>query len=134
MDCTHGCIARKLRLMCACLARLGGTALLLTGLVANCRADSALQPGSAAGAGIGASAHLDIRVVVLPSLALSMQAAGWRAQGNSGALTLQRGTADAADASRLGASLQVSPRRRAIDTSMPVTTVAGGNLITVASP
>jgi len=124
MDRTHCCIARKPQPASArttCCAGLASAALLLLALATHCRADSAQQHGARAGTGVSASAHLDFRVVVLPSVALSMQANGWGAQGNSGVLTVQRSVAKAPD-SRL-------PRA-----SVPMPTVAGGELITIAAP
>ena len=133
MNCTRHCTAHGSPLRRVAVDAWGVVVLTLGGFAAQCHAESTQQQGLAAGAALSASAHIDIRVIVLPTLALSTQAAGWRIQGNSGALTLQRSAAGAADGQAPGASLQVSPRRRTTDTTVSLG-AAGSELVTVASP
>ncbi len=124
MICTHLRIARKARSIRLCIGAcvtLGVAALLLSTLATDCGAESVRHQGVPAGGRVSSSAHLDFRIVVLPSMALSVQSTGWRAQGNSCATTLQRGATSAADGRLPG---------RAV----PLPATADGELITIAAP
>jgi hypothetical protein len=124
MNCTHGNFARKPRRMSLYLgvcAVLGGTALVLLALATSGHAESTRRQGSPAGSAVNASARLDFRVVVRPSIELTMQAKGWRAQGNSGALTIQRSTVRPMDGRLPGAGVQLP-------------TTIDGEQITIAAP
>jgi len=113
---------------------LGSATLALAVSAADCRAESMQQQGLPAVPRLGATAHLDFRVIVLPTLALSMQAQGWRVQGNSGALTLQTGAAGTADGGAPGTSVRLGARRRATDASVQATNAASGDVVTIAAP
>jgi hypothetical protein len=105
----------------------GVVALLLLGATAPaCRAESALQSASLRHGLIAASAQIDFRITVLPSLSLATQASGVRIQGNSGVLTLQR---DAPSA-----STQLRPSHRVVNTELRASALGAGERITVASP
>ena len=136
MNREHRCTTRRLRLSIGHRVLLGAAPLLLAAALAPmaCRADSTLQSASPTGGPVTASAHLDFRVTILPSLALSTQAGSVRIQGNSGALTLQRDTSDAWDGRAPNGSAQLRPRRQVIDAAMHPSAFAGSDLITIASP
>jgi len=107
--------------------------LLAAALVKPCRAESTFASASPGGGPLTATAHLDFRVIVQPSLGLSTQASGVRIQGNSGVLTVQRGTSDAWDGQAPTSSAQLQPRARVVDRLLQ-TPASAGDLITVASP
>ena len=135
MDRRHRCTTRRPRPTIGRLALFGAAPLLLAvALVPPCRADSTLLTASPTSGPLTASAHLDFRVTVLPSLALSTQATGVRIQGNSGVLTVQRSPSDAWDGRAPTGSAQLRPRHQVIDTSMHTSDFAGSDLITIASP
>ena len=135
MDRTHRCIDRSPRDRLIQHIGIGATALLLgLALAPACRADSSLQSGPPGGGALSASAHLDFRVTVLPTLSMSTLANGVRIQANSGVLTLQRDSIGAGDGRAPTTSTQLQPRRRVVDTSMRSTAFAAGDLITIASP
>jgi hypothetical protein len=114
---------------------LGAAPLLLAiALISPCHADSSLQAASATGGPLTASAHLDFRVTVLPSLALAARGSTVLIQGNSGVLTLQRSETENSDGMAPSASTQLLPRHQVIDTSMQASAFAGTKLLTVASP
>ena len=108
--------------------------LLGASLAQPCRADSTLQAGAPNSGPLAGTAHLDFRITVLPSLALSTQGPGVRIQGNSGVLTLQRSRTDAPDGRTPTSSTQLSPRHQVVDTAMHASNVEGGSLVTIASP
>ncbi len=113
----------------------GGAALLLAAALAPpCRADSTLSSSATGGGPLTASAHLDFRITVLPTLGLAMQASGVRIQGNSGVLTLQRDAVDAWDGRAPATSAQLRPHRQVVDTSVRGPSASSAELITVASP
>ena len=113
----------------------GAAALfVLTTLVQPCRAQATLQGAPGASGAATASARLDFRITVLPSLSLSTQATGVRAQGNSGVLTLQHSRTDADDGRAPIGSSQLAPRRQVVDAAERSSRADGVNLITVASP
>ena len=135
MDRTHRCINRPPWDRPVRRAGIGAAALLLgMALAPACRADSSLQSGPPGGGALSASAHLDFRVTVLPSLSMSTLASGVRIQANSGVLTLQRGEMRAGDGRAPAASAQLQPHRQVVDTSMRTTAFAAGDLVTIASP
>jgi hypothetical protein len=108
--------------------------LLAAALVPTCYADSTLQTAAAGHGPITASAHLDFRITVLPSLALSTHGSGVRIQANGGTLTMQRDARDAWDGRAPMASAQLQPRHRVIDTGIPASVSDRGDLVTIASP
>ncbi|MDE2629047.1 MAG: hypothetical protein KGL99_18015 [Burkholderiales bacterium] len=135
MDRTHRCINRPTHDRLARRAGVRAAALLLgLALAPVCRADSSLQSGAPGGAALSASAHLDFRVTVLPSLSMSTLASVVRIRANSGALTLQRDQIGAADGPVRATSAQLQPHRQVVDTSMRSTAFAAGDRITIASP
>jgi hypothetical protein len=137
MDRTHRCYTRRLGASAVRRVRIGAAALLLgMALAPTCRADSSLQSAAPGGGPLSASAHLDFRVTVLASLALSAQASGVRVQGNSGVLTLQRGasTSDGGDGRAPVTSVQLQPHRQVVDTALGTPGFARGDLVTIASP
>ena len=135
MDRTHRCINRPPWDRPVRRAGIGAAALLLgMALAPACRADSSLQSGPPGGGALSASAHLDFRVTVLPSLSMSTLASGVRIQANSGVLTLQRGEMRAGDDRAPATSAQLQPHRQVVDTSMRTTAFAAGDLVTIASP
>lgn len=135
MDRTHRCINRPPWDRPVRRAGIGAAALLLgMALAPACRADSSLQSGPPGGGALSASAHLDFRVTVLPSLSMSTLASGVRIQANSGVLTLQRGEMRAGDGRAPATSAQLQPHRQVVDTSMRTTAFAAGDLVTIASP
>ncbi len=135
MDRTHRCINRSPRDRLSRRAGIGATALLVgLALAPACQADSSLQSGPAGGGALSASAHLDFRVTVLSSLAMSTLAGGVRIQANSGVLTLQRSAMGTGDGRAPTTSTQLQPHRQVVDTSMRTLAYAAGDLITIASP
>ena len=111
-------------------------AVLLIGAAAasTCRADAQLQSAPPGRGPLSASAHLDFRVTVLPSLALSMQAQGAQIRGNAGVLTVQHSRAALIDGSAPNSSVQLRPRNLVIDAALPRATSHGSDLVTIASP
>lgn len=109
-------------------------AVLLIGAAAasTCRAES--QARSAGQGPMSASAHIDFRVTVLPSLALSMRAQGAQVRGNTGVLTLQSSRSGVDDGVTPGSSQQLRPRNLVIDTALPRSAVGTGDVVTIASP
>jgi len=100
-----------------CIVRL----LLALSLVPAAHAGSTLQAAASTGGPVTASAQLNFRITVEPTLALSTRGTGMRIQGNSGVLTLQRGP---------DAGVQLHPRHGVVDTSIG----APNGLVTIASP
>ena len=113
----------------------GAAALALAfGFVPMGRTDSSLQSAPSGSGPISASAHLDFRITVLPTLALSMQPAGVRVQGSGSVLTVQSNADPAWDGRAPQSSIQLRPQRRMIDASIPVSQFSSGALITIAAP
>lgn len=108
---------------------LAAPMLIALAMALPCRADSTLHVTASGRGPLSASAHVDFRITVLPSLGLSAQAGGMRVQGNSGVMTLQRGPREAGGV--LTASTQLQPKRQVVDTEL---LAAGNELITIASP
>lgn len=134
MDRMHRCTCRHSRLPRRTLTLLAAAPLLLAAaFVKPCRAESTLASASPGAGPLTATAHLDFRVIVLPSMGLSTQASGVRIQGNSGAMTVQHGTSAVWDGQAPASSAQLQPHQRVIDRLLP-TPAAGGDLITIASP
>ena len=134
MDRAQCCHFNSTRLARLPALRFGGVLLLGLALHSVPRAESTLHPAASGGGPISASAHLDFRVTVLPSLALSAQPEGVRIQANSGVLTLQRDARGAWDGRAPTGSVQLRPRHQVIDTSVQTSAFAAGELITIASP
>lgn len=109
-------------------------ALCLLGAAAasTCRAES--QVRSTSQGPMSASAHVDFRVTVRASLALSMRAQGAQVRGNTGVLTLQSSRSGVDDGATPGSSQQLRPRNLVIDTAMPRSAVEAGDVVTIASP
>ncbi len=106
--------------------------MLLFGFLPAGRTDSALKT---AGAGpVSASAHLDFRITILPSLALSMHAQGLRVQGSGTALTLQSNASLAWDGRAPIRSVPLRPQRQVIDTLIPAGEFNRAGLVTIAAP
>ncbi len=135
MDCKTGIDdgQRRLRLV-RTAARAALLLLIGAALAMHARADSQLQTAPPAGRALAATAHLDFRVTVLPSLALSMQPGGLRVQGNGGALTVQRSLRDAPDGSAPSSHALLRPRHQVIDSALPQSGLRGAELVTIASP
>lgn len=108
--------------------------LIGAALASPARADSQLQSAPATGRAPAATAHLDFRVTVLPSLSLSMQSSGLRVQGTGGALTVQRSLRDAPDGSAPRSHALLRPRHQVIDSALPQSGLRGAELVTIASP
>jgi hypothetical protein len=135
MDRTHRCTLRRPLPAIRASMTLGAVPLLLAAAFApTCYAESTLQTAAPGNGPITASAHLDFRITVLPSLALSTHANGVRIQANGGVLTLQRDARDAWDGRAPMASAQVQPRHRVIDAALPASAPDRGDLVTIASP
>ena len=119
----------------ACDLRIA-LALLLIGAAAapTCRADSQVRSAPASRGPLSASAHVDFRVTVLPSLALSMQAQGAQVRGNTGVLTIQSSRSDVDDGAAPSSSLQLRPRNLVIDTALPRGAILASDIVTIASP
>ena len=119
----------------ACDLRIA-LALLLIGAAAapTCRADSQVRSAPASRGPLSASAHVDFRVTVLPSLALSMQAQGAQVRGNAGVLTIQSSRSDVDDGAAPSSSLQLRPRNLVIDTALPRGAILASDIVTIASP
>lgn len=117
---------------CAQLRTAAAVFLIGIAAASTCRAES--QARSASQGPISASAHVDFRVTVRPSLALSMRAQGAQVRGNAGVLTLQSSRSGGDDGVTPGSSQQLRPRNFVIDTAMPRSAVEVGDLVTVASP
>jgi hypothetical protein len=115
---------------CTALAVL----LLGTAAALACRADSQLQTGPAGRGTLSASAHLDFRVTVLPSVTLSMQPQGARVTGNAGVLTVQHSRAELVDGAMPSSSVQLRPQFLVIDAALPRAAQSGSDLVTIASP
>lgn len=116
-------------------ARRGAAALaLLVGFLPAGRTDSTFKTAPAGGAPVSASAHLDFRITVLPSLGLALSAQGLRVQGSGGALTVQGNTGSAWDGSAPSRSVQLRAPRQLIDTTIPTSQFGANALITIASP
>lgn len=134
MDRTQRCRVHSMQPTVVTAMRLAAVLLLAAALHSVSRAESTLQTAAPGSGAISASAHLDFRVTVLPSLALSAQPSGVRIQANGGVLTLQRDARGAWDGRAPTGSEQLRPRHRVIDTSMHTSVFAGSELITIASP
>ena len=135
MDRTHrfniySSPSRQARRMKRCAAGLA----LAFGFLPLGRTDSAFKSAPSGSGPISATAHLDFRVTVLPTLALSMQPLGLRVQGSSGVLTVQSNLNQAWDGRAPDSSIQLRPQRRVIDASIPVSQFSSGALITIAAP
>lgn len=111
-------------------------ALLMIGAAAAsiCRADSEVRSAPVSRGPLSASAHVDFRVTVLPSLALSMQAQGAQVRGNAGVLTVQSSRSDTDDGAAPSSSRQLRPRNLVIDTALPRAAILANDVVTVASP
>lgn len=134
MKCLRVCIDHCLRCPGAGRSALSCAAFALAGLAAPCGAESVQLQGLPTDSRLSATAHVDFRVVVLPTLALSIQAQGWRVQGNSGMLTLQTDAAATTDGTTPGTSMRLGARRRAIDATLQATSASSGNIVTIAAP
>ena len=111
-------------------------AVLLIGAAAasTCRADSQVRSTPASRGPLSASAHLDFRVTVLPSLALSMQAQGAQVRGNAGVLTVQSSRSEVDGGAAPSSSLQLRPRNLVVDTALPRSSIFANGVVTIASP
>lgn len=98
------------------------------------RTDSTFRTAPAGGGPVSASAHLDFRITILPSMGLALSAQGMRVQGSGGALTLQGSPASAWDGLAPNRSLQLRAPRQFIDTTIPSGQFGANALITIASP
>jgi hypothetical protein len=107
---------------------------LLVGFLPAGRTDSTFRTAPASGGPVSASAHLDFRITILPSLGLAMSAQGMRVQASGGALTLQGNTASAWDGTAPSRSVQLRAPRQSIDTLIPTSQFGSAGLITIASP
>ncbi|MEQ1803895.1 MAG: hypothetical protein ABL900_00810 [Burkholderiaceae bacterium] len=106
--------------------------MLLFGFLPAGRTDSSLKT---AGAGpVSASAHLDFRITILPSLGLSMHSHGLRVQGSGTPLTLQSNAGLAWDGRAPMRSVALRPQRQVIDTSIPAGEFHSAGLVTIAAP
>lgn len=83
---------------------------------------------------LSASAHIDFRITILPSLALSLQPQALHVQGTGGVLTLQSSSALAWDGRAPTRSVQLRPRQQVVDTSIPAAQFGSAALITIAAP
>jgi hypothetical protein len=113
--------ARSVRVYVNACAMLGGTVLMLVVLATSGHAESALRQSSSSRAKLSASANLDIRVTVQPSMGLTTQGNDLRVRGNCGALNIQRGTVRLATSGPPDAGAKLPA---AID----------GEMITIAAP
>ena len=133
MDRTRRCTTQSMPSKRTLVLYAAAPLLLAAALVKPCRAESTFASASPGGGPLTATAHLDFRVIVLPSLGLSTQASGVRIQGNSGVLTVQRGPSEAWDGQAPASSAQLQLRARVVDRLLQ-TPASAGDLITVASP
>ncbi len=113
------------------LRRAAATALLFSFFPAG-HTDSTFK--TAPGGPLSASAHLDFRITIPPSLALSMQGQGLHVQGNGGVLTLQSNSALVWDGRAPNRSVQLRPRQQVIDVAIPAAQFGSAALITIAAP
>lgn len=111
-------------------------ALLLVGAASasTCRADSQVRSTPASDGPLSASAHIDFRVTVLPSLSLSMQAQGAQVRSNAGVLIIHGSRRDTDDGAAPSTSLQLRPRNLVIDTALPRGVILANDVVTIASP
>lgn len=115
--------------------RMALTVLLIGAAAAStCRADSQLRSGPAGGVPLNASAHVDIRVTVLASLALTIQPQGALVRGNAGVLTLQSSPGGVDDGAAPSSSQQLRPRNLVIDTALARGVILAGDFVTIAAP
>jgi hypothetical protein len=114
--------------------RLTLGSLLLFGLLPAGHSDSTFKTAPAGAGPLSATAHLDFRVTILPSLGLALQGQGLRVQGNSGPLTLQSNNASSWDGRAPSSSVQLRPRLQVIDAAIPAAQFNNGALITLAAP
>lgn len=124
--------ARVLALACEQLRRAAGMLLISAAAASTCRAET--QVRSASQGPMSASAHVDFRVTVRPSLALSMWPQGALVRGNAGVLTLQSSRSGVDDGATPGSSQQLRPRNLVIERTMSRSAVEAGDLVTIASP
>lgn len=134
MDRAQRCHTASTRTPRVTASRFGAVLVLAAVLPSGSRAESALQTAAPGGRAVSASAHLDFRITVLPSLGMSVLPNGVHLQANSGALTLQHDAGGAWDGRPPTGSLQLRPRNQVTDTSLQASAFAGGELITIASP
>lgn len=135
MDCTLRWADRRAQRRAHQFARRSAAAVLFGGvLLTSSHADSTLRASTANAGPLTASAHLNFRITVLPSLALSSAGPALRAQGNSGVLTLQRSQLDESDGRAPVGSAQLRPHRQVVDVMLRTSSFGGSNLITIASP
>lgn len=107
---------------------------LLVGFLPVGRTDSTFRTAPAGGGPVSASAHLDFRITILPSLGLALSAQGLRVQASGGSLTLQGNAASAWDGTAPSRSVQLRAPRQPIDTLIPASQFGSAGLITIASP
>ncbi len=107
---------------------------LCIGCLPVARTDSTFKTAPAGGGPVSASAHLDFRITILPSLGLALSPQGLRVQGSGGALTLQANAGAAWDGTAPSRSVQLRAPRQLIDTTIPTGQFSGSALITIASP
>lgn len=111
-----------------------GSLLLSLALMHPSHAESTVQAGTAAGAAVSASAHLNFRVTVLPSLTMSMLGSAVHVQGNAGALVLQHEQRNDWDGRAPASSWQLRQHHQVIDTVLSNTSSVGSTLVTLAAP
>lgn len=114
--------------------RCAAALALLVGFLPLGRTDSTFKTAPAGGASVSASAHLDFRITILPSLGLALSPQGLRVQGSGGALTVQSNAASAWDGAAPNRSFQLRAPRQLIDTTLPAGQFSGNALITIAAP
>jgi hypothetical protein len=114
--------------------RCAAALALLVGFLPAGRTDSTYRTAPAGAGGLSASAHLDFRITILPSLGLALSPQGLRVQGSGGSLTLQGDVASARDGMAPNRSVQLRAPRQFIDTTLPVRQFSGDALITIAAP
>lgn len=104
---------------------------VLLGLASTpCMAESSLQSGTA-DAPARATAHLDFRVTILPSIGMSIGAAGARVQANYGAVTVQQEDAQGWDGRSPSTSVRLQHERQVVDRTVQV---ASSGMLTIATP
>ena len=81
-----------------------------------------------------ASAHLDFRIVILPSMGLVLRDGRYVVQGNGGQMMLQTSMNNENDGSAPASAVSLKPHREVVTHTEMASSFAGTDLVTLAAP